>query len=54
MMSDLFARKEPPLSQLIIDLRKHTMPTIEKNIKQGVYQGASEEHIRGYVRMLGK
>ena len=54
MMSDLFARKEPPLSQLIIDLGKHTMPTIEKNIKQGAYQGASEEHIRGYVRMLGK
>jgi len=29
------------------------MPTIEK-YKQGAYQGASEEHIRGYVRMLGK
>jgi len=43
-----------PLSDLLIDLGKHTMPTIREKYKQGAYQGASEEHIRGYVRMLGK
>lgn len=53
-MSDLFARKELPLSQLIIDLGKHTMPTIRQKYKEGAYKGASEEHITGYVRMLGK
>ena len=42
-----------PLSQLLIDLGKHTMPTIREKYKQGAYQGASEGMtIADYMRSL--